>query len=174
MMDTLKQFLVMNMPEGPLGAPRLTNIGPLSRSTEDEIRKQWDECSESGKESKICKEIKRIAISILENQGFFAECKTLVDINSGNCANVAERVFENIDNTRVIEAGDGDHVWIKYKGVHYDAEVPTGVNDALKLPFFARIPPESLLRNARMAAEAEGREPPETIEDTIEDITDSI
>lgn len=160
------------MPEGPLGAPRVSNVGPLSRATEEEIRRWWDDCPAQGKENKICTEIKKSAIAILENQGFYAECDDLVDINSGSCASVAERVFNEVSGVHVWEAGPGDHVWIEYNGKHYDAEVPTGVDEPLDLPFFQRIPPEDILINAQMAAEAEGREKPETVDDIIRDVTD--
>jgi hypothetical protein len=32
-----------------------------------------------------------------------------------------------------------DHVWLYYKGKHYDAETVNGVNDFVELPFFQRI-----------------------------------
>jgi hypothetical protein len=108
----------------------------------------------------------------LEGQGFYAPCSTLAEINSGGCASVAKRVFNEVSGVRVYEAGDGDHVWLYYEGKHYDAERPTGVDDPLELPFFRRIPPESVLHNAQMAADAEGRERPETVDDVIRDVTD--
>lgn len=160
------------MPEGPAGAPRLTNIGPLSRSTKDEIKSFWDECPQSGKPNEICKELKFTAIAVLEGQDFFARCDTLSKINSGECGTVARRVFSQVGGVRVMEVGNGEHVWLEHNGIHYDVEVPTGVEDPIDLPFFDRIPPNFVLDSARMAAETEGREPPETIDDTIKDVTD--
>jgi len=165
------------MPEGPLGFPRLSNIGPLTRETEEEVKQRWDECPDSGKPKEICESYKFHSLTILESQGVLADFCTLSEINSGKCGRVAEQVYNEVNgddpDVRVIMAGDGDHIWINYKGNHYDAEVPTGVNDWRKLPFFERIPPDAILRFARQAAEAEGREPPETIEDAIRDVTDA-
>jgi len=160
------------MPRGPAGAPRLTNIGPLSRSTEDEIRSQWERCPDSVKEADICKETKKAALAVLESQGVFAECSTLPEINMGSCANIARAVLKRVDGVSVLQVGDGDHLWVEYNGVHYDAERPTGVSDYMQLPFFSRVPVEDMLVTARLAAEAEGREPPETIEDTVKDVTE--
>lgn len=159
------------MPEGPLGAPRLTNIGPLSRSTEEEIRQQWGECPEEQKPRQICVETKRAAIAILEDQDFFATCEDLVDINSGNCRSIAERVYENVDNVRVFEAGDGDHVWIVHNSIHYDAEAPTGIDDAFRLPFFERVPPDVIMDFQMQAPHLED---PVMREDIIRDVTDEI
>lgn len=160
------------MPEGPLGAPRLSNIGPLSRATESEIASNWKECPPHGKPNQICREIKKASLAILEDQDFFAECEDLADINSGSCASIAERVFNKVSGVHVWEAGPGDHVWIEYNGKHYDAEVPTGVEDPLDFPFFDRIPPESVLTNAKMAARAEGKTPPDSADDIIKDVTE--
>lgn len=158
------------MPEGPLGGPRLTNLGPFSRSTKEELTEKWDTCPKSGKEREICQSIKVATISILENQGFFTECKNLVDINSGFCGTVADQVADEVDNVSILQVGDGDHMWIEYNNKHYDAEVPTGVDDPFNLPFFKRIPLNVLLKIARMAAEAEDRELPETVEETIREV----
>lgn len=158
------------MPEGPLGAPRLTNIGPLSRATEDELEMEWGTCPKRGPEAEICKEIKKVSITILENQGFFADCKTLVDINSGNCDRVSQKVAKGVPEATEMKVGDGDHYWIKYNGRHYDAEVPTGVDHWRDLPIFIRIPEDAMLSWARMAADAEGEELPETLEDTVTEV----
>lgn len=162
------------MPEGPLGFPRLTKIGPLSRVTEEELRKSWSVCPRQGTPQELCRSIKFHAVAILEDQGYFAECDDLVDINSGFCFDIVEQAFDEIDDdgVRVLNVGDGDHVWLEYNGLHFDAEAPGGVSDWRKLPFFSRIPRHKLLRFARMAAESEGREKPETLEDTISDVTE--
>lgn len=160
------------MPEGPAGAPRLTNIGPLSRSTEEEIRDGWEECPATGKESEICRAIKKASIAILEGQGVFARCDTIESINGGNCANVAFQVAGEVDGVTVLQVGDGDRFWIEFNGKHYDAEVPTGVDNPFDLPFFDRTPRDIMLQNARREARAQGREPPETIEDTIMSTTE--
>lgn len=159
------------MPEGPFGGPRVSNFGPLSRSTIDDVRKTWRECPESGKPAKICKSIKYHSIAILEDQDFFADCDDIASINGGNCYNIAESVVDEVGGVRVFKAGDYDHVWISYNNKHYDAERPSGVTDYLDLPFFGRFPRYELLHFAQMAAEAEGEEPPQMFEDTVEDVT---
>lgn len=160
------------MPQGPLGAPRFSNIGPISRSTREEIQREWDECPSSGKAKRICEEIKISALAILEGQGVFAEYDDLVSINSGSCFKVAERVFNEVDGVRVFEAGGGVHAWIEHDDLHYDAEVPTGVNNPLELPVFERVSPEVVVHNAQLEASMEGKEQPETVEQTIIDITE--
>lgn len=129
------------MPEGPLGAPRLTDTGPLSRPTAEEISENWQPCPRSGEESTICKTIKKASIEVLESQGALAKYKSLEDINSGKCHDIARAVAQlhcsDID-FKVLEVADRDHAWIKYKGKHYDAEVPTGVSQYEDLPFFYR------------------------------------
>lgn len=161
------------MPEGPLGAPRLTNLGPLSRATKEEVRSRWRGCPENEKERQMCIEIKVAAISILENQGVLAKCDTLEDINNGRCFDISGRVSEQLDYVTVLETFGRDHSWIEYSGKHYDAEVPTGVNDPFDLPFFQRIPPRKVLDFAQMHAKAEGEEPPETVDDLIEVVENS-
>lgn len=160
------------MPRGPGLLPRLSTIPPLSKQTEKEVRSQWDECLPSGKPKQICTEIKRASLVILEDDTFFTNCGTLEKINSGNCSRVSDKVLENVSGVRVLKIGDNSHFWIEYDGVHYDAEVPTGVDDPMDLPIFSRRPPEALLRWAKMSAKQEGRSVPETLEETITDVTD--
>lgn len=160
------------MPEGPLGAPRLNNIGPLSRATEKEIKDQWEECPDDGKPLEICLATKEAAINILADQGVFPQCIDLIDINSGNCFDIADKVTDKLSYVNVLKIGDNDHVWIEYNGIHYDAEAPSGVESFRDLPIFDRIDPRQMLDWARMAAEMEGREKPETVEETVVDVTD--
>lgn len=164
------------MPQGPAGAPRLTNIGPLSRQTEEEIREEWLRCPQSGTERDICENIKFVSIDILEDQGVLASCDDLVDINSGECASVARQTYarlEDTDGVSVLAIGDKDHVWIEYRGKHYDAEVPTGVDEFIQLPFFQRIPIDALKDIALQAPHIEV-DPPVRAEDILFDITDEI
>lgn len=56
-----------------------------------------------------------------------------------------EEVPERLRSTSKRELGDdeslihwGIHVWINYKGKHYDAEAPGGVDHFLELPFWKR------------------------------------
>jgi hypothetical protein len=166
--------LLLTMPEGPLGAPRLTNVGPLSRSTKEEIRIKWRRCPLSGKPNEICKATKKASLTVLEEQGIFADYETLEDINSGCCNRVASIVVKQVDGVTAMKAGDWDHVWIEYNGRHYDAEVPTGVDQYKDLPFFGRISERQLLDMARMASRAMDKDEPETFEDTVKDVTDQI
>jgi hypothetical protein len=161
------------MPEGPVGAPRLTNIGPLSRATKDEIKRYWGACPTSGKEKEICKELKKASLAILENQGFFADYNNLVDINSGRCVSVAQRVHDNVEGTTMMKVGYKYHVWIMYDGKHYDAEVPTGVYNYTNLPFFARMSEKNIMKQSRMEAQQLGEEPPENIDSLVSEVSES-
>lgn len=161
------------MPEGPAGFPRLFNIGPLSRATEEEVRGNWNDCPESGKEYEICREIKRISLELLDNEGFVAKCDTLSDINGGSCYVVTDFVFERVDDIEVWQVGDGDHFWIECGGKAYDAEVPTGVRDWRELPIIQRFGTDVILDFSKQAAEAEGRPIPQTIEDTVKNVTET-
>lgn len=158
------------MPEGFLGIPRLTNIGPISRATKEELREKWDTCPRPEREREICETIKFHAVDILENQGVFAECEDLVDINSGRCHDIAQRVSDELDYVTYVETFGGDHGWIRYDGRHYDAEVPTGVEDPFNLPFFGRISATQVLDWAREEARMMGEEPPGTFHDMIVEV----
>jgi len=160
------------MPEGPLGAPRLQNLGPLTRPTQSELESKWESCPDTGKPAKICETIKFHSIIVLESQGFFVNCNSLAEINSGKCTRIAETVTGEIDDLTVLQAGYGDHVWVEYNGRHYDAEAPTGVDEAFDLPFFARISPKAVLDFMKMEAQNIGDEVPQTEEDIISDVTD--
>lgn len=155
------------MPEGPLEGPRLTNLGPFSRQTKEELKEQWDICPSEERPSEICKTIKSGAIQVLEGQGFYAECSTLEDINGGFCTNIAFAVKRQLEYTTVLLTMGGDHYWIEYNGIHYDAEVPTGVTDPFDLPFFNRVPVSSVMDHARMEADATSMDPPESPDDLI-------
>jgi len=156
------------MPEGKFGVPRFTNLGPLSRATEEEVKQFWDVCPESGKEREICRETKFIALKILDEQDFIAACSTLADINGGSCGSVAEFVYRRVDGVEIWEIGNGDHFWIHYQGKHYDAEAPTGVNEWRRLPIFEnRIQPSIILEMTIMDADQIGIERPDTIEDIV-------
>lgn len=160
------------MPQGPAGAPRLTNIGPLSRPTEEEIRDRWQECPKSGKPHEICVAVKKAAIIILEQQGTYAECDTLAKINGGNCFDIIELVIEQLDYVNVLESGDSDHVWIEYRGKHYDAERPHGVGNPMSLPTNTRMSKRAMQQHLEMAANfRDDIEKPITEEDLIRDVT---
>ena len=162
------------MPEGPLSGPRLSNIGPLSRATEEEVRAKWDSCPSSGKAKRICEEYKVQSLAILEDQGFFARCGSLKEINSGQCFKVAEGVASVVDGITVLRVGDGDHFWIEYNGKHYDAEAPSGVDDYEELPFFQRTSDSFHINSTRLAKPEGVDYPVETVEDTIVDVTDKV
>jgi hypothetical protein len=159
------------MPEGPFGGPRVTNLGPLSRSTVQEVRSTWDECPEAEKSQEICRSIKYHSLSIIKNQDIFPDCDDIESINEGRCYDIATKVLDDVDGIRIFKVGDYDHVWIVHNGKHYDAEKPSGVDEYMELPFF-EFPLQALLRFARQAAIANNEQPPETLEETIVDVTD--
>lgn len=155
------------MPEGPLGFPRFQNIGPLTRSTEKELRDVWSSCPEDVKEQQVCQEYKVSAIAALQSEGFFAECDTLEDINSGNCHNLAKRVNNELPFTTYVQIVGGDHGWIRYNGKHFDAEKPSGVSDPFDLPFFDRHPPEEVLYIQQRKAKSRNFRTPESVDEMI-------
>jgi len=162
------------MPEGYRGLPRLTNLGPISRETKEEVSSEWGECPDSGRERDICLAIKEETIDILEDQGRFAKCSTLREINSGNCDEIAQRVLKRLPYVDVYEAGPADHVWVEYQGRHYDSERPAGVNDPMQLPTNAMIGKGTMLQNLNLAAEyaEEDFEPADSVHDVIREQTD--
>ena len=155
------------MPEGPAEFPRLTNLGPFSRQTKEEVIEQWRDCPESGKQREICRTIKRRVLIALESEGIFPDCEDLVDINSGRCHDIARSVKGELGYVDYVETQGGDHGWIRHKGVHYDAERPDGVYDPFDLPFFARFSPHEILTFARQHARARDEPYIESIEDLI-------
>lgn len=141
------------MPEGYKGIPRLTNFGPISRATKEEVSSQWGDCPESGREREVCIAIKEETVDILEDQGRFAKCSTLREINSGNCDEIAQRVLKRLPYVDIYEAGPGDHVWVEYQGIHYDSERPVGVNDPMQLPTNAMIGKATMMENQNLDAQ---------------------
>lgn len=182
------------MPEGPLGAPRLTDIGPLSRRTEKEIRNLWDECPDSSDKNipdkfadelqgmyenrlEICKTVKEGSIAVLENQGLFAEMNTPKEINEGACHAVAKYVTERLEYTNWRMTMSAGHSWVEYKGMNYDSEVPRGIVDPFDLPTLRRGPSkQELLKsgNRRRQWEDLPFDRPENIQDIIIEPTDGF
>lgn len=158
------------MPEGPFGFPRFETVGPLSRETKSDIKRQWRQCPTDERPKQICREIKFRALAIISNQDAFPSFKTLADINGGKCHTVARSVARELDYVTRLETIGGDHGWIMYEGQHYDAERPAGVDDPFKLPFFFRIPPQEVLRTSQREAEMMGEELPQTVEDMIVEV----
>lgn len=60
------------------------------------------------------------------------------DINGGECDTFADRVKAHFPEVEFRDSPLG-HRWMYWNGRHYDAEVPNGVEDPAKLPFFLRI-----------------------------------
>jgi len=71
------------------------------------------------------------------------------DINEGACGSFAEDLCEilveggvfdafPLDGSTVGETAEGVHCWTYWRGRHYDAEVPWGVEDWRDLPFWSR------------------------------------
>lgn len=72
------------------------------------------------------------------------------DINEGACGSFSESLCEILVEGGVLDAfaldcasvgmvGDGVHCWTYWRGRHYDAEVPWGVEDWRELPFWGRF-----------------------------------
>jgi len=63
------------------------------------------------------------------------------EINNGRCDEFAFKVQEVIPRATVWETPLNSkyptHLWIEYKGKHYDAECPNGVEDFRELPIFS-------------------------------------
>lgn len=160
------------MPEGPLGFPRLTSIGPFSRKTREEVMGDWQDCLESGKPRQICRSIKFHTLRVINNDlrtnPLYGSCDTAQEVNEGRCDIVALKVLEEIDNINVMQYGIGEHYWIEYNGRHYDAEVPTGVNDPKDLPAIQRFPSRVALETAREELKSKGEtDLPEDFNDLV-------
>jgi hypothetical protein len=144
------------VPEGPLGAPRLTDVGPISRPTKEEIRKEWKECSVTeykgtqlfDRQIEICAEVKKASIEVLENQGIYAKYNSPKEINAGACHTVAKKVTNELDYTNWKITAGKEHSWVEYDGNNYDSEVPNGVPDPFDLPANVRVGKEQIIRNS--------------------------
>lgn len=134
------------MPEGPLGFPRFSTLGPLTRETEADLRKQWDSCDKNARDEidiEICRTLKETAIKLISDQDISPVVQDLKDINSGFCLHASESVLENIvsnEDVRILQDSTMgfNHCWIEYNGKHFDTEVPSGVNDPGDLPAWKR------------------------------------
>ncbi len=65
---------------------------------------------------------------------------TPIEINSGLCDYFAMEIQERVpyakeECSEIYNAPVG-HVWVSYKGRHYDAQAPDGVSDWSQLPIF--------------------------------------
>lgn len=60
-------------------------------------------------------------------------------INSGSCEEFAERLWE-VSGGEMLELPFA-HLWVKWRGKHYDAEALEGVASWRSLPFFKRNAP---------------------------------
>lgn len=159
------------MPQGPLGAPRLTNIGPISRPTKEEIRKEWKECSVTeyrgtqlfDKQIEICTEVKNASIEVLENQGIYAQFNSPEEINTGACHTVAKKVTDELDYTNWKMTAAKGHSWVEYDNNNYDSEVPNGVPDPFDLPTIARVGKEKYMRGTAKQMDNKPQKPRDII-----------
>jgi len=77
---------------------------------------------------------------------FLKEYKTPYEINDGACEDFMQCVIEKVPKAsdRSSESVDGEytllpgHVWIFYRGKHYDAETINGVKNWKDLPVFKK------------------------------------
>lgn len=132
------------MPEGPLGFPRLTTIGPLT-SEENGEKINWEDCPTGDTlERKICLTIKEKTLELMQDVDPIVN--DLEDVNHGYCYWIADNVYVELDGPEGVEVIEKhspmgtNHGYIKYNGRYYDAEVPQGVEDYEDLPFIDRYP----------------------------------
>lgn len=77
--------------------------------------------------------------------------KGFAKINNGGCGEFSDWLMEELgklgelgaapvdgNEIGVLKHGAGEHAWTYWKGRHYDAETPEGVEDWRDLPFFKR------------------------------------
>jgi len=158
-------------PEGPLGGPRATTIGPFSREAREDFEEQWDECPDGGREEELCRTVKEVAVEAIETEGVFPGCDTLEDINSGRCHDVARAVNNQLGYTTRVELMNGGHGWLRFKGKHYDAEAPSGVQTPWDLPFFQRTTPEATLGRVQDDAfRRELEDIPQTLDEIVVEV----
>ena len=61
------------------------------------------------------------------------------EINEGKCFDWATIVFDAVEGSKIAGHNIGcGHCWVEYKGLCFDAEVPRGVKDWKRLPFWVR------------------------------------
>lgn len=129
------------------------------------------------KKEKLCVEIEHQARRIL-NSNEYPDTNTRSEINMGECRTVAEKTYhslaDEVEELKVIMAGDGVHLWLRLQGHAFDAERPMGVPSPEHLPFFERHPPSKILRFEQLAAETEDREQPEEFSDILHNITSGV
>ena len=145
---------------------RLRSISPLPRKTMDEY--EWDDCRKNARDEVdviLCKSIKEIARELMGeavpspksvNKGLCSHLSDKVVYNT-QVGSLSEK--EDIEIKRlvtIVELEDGDvvnrhlkefesgdlnieHCWFEYNGRHFDAEVPSGVDDMNNLPIFKRL-----------------------------------
>jgi hypothetical protein len=68
-----------------------------------------------------------------------AEGFTPKEVNSGNCDEFSDQLVDLLGKGAIIRETDWGstypgHVWVEYKGKHYDAETPEGVTNWKMLP----------------------------------------
>jgi len=65
--------------------------------------------------------------------------------NSGFCDIFANKISEKLPGAEMYTTYQSDgsgtfgHIWIKYKGKYYDAEIPNGVKKLEDIPYIKRI-----------------------------------
>jgi len=74
--------------------------------------------------------------------------RVLFDINNGECEDFARDVLEIVPQAKEVWSEMFSmelvgHVWVEYRGKHYDAECPDGVRDWHDLFIFIRSKNES-------------------------------
>lgn len=131
--------------EGPLGLPRLTEIGPFARMTY--TPDEWEPCDKHSRDEmdkNICTAIKEVSLELLvENEDL--DPHDPEEINSGYCYYVADKAYYLLgkpDEVDVIERFSpmgSNHGYIKYRGRYFDAEVPHGTDEITGMPVIERF-----------------------------------
>jgi len=100
------------------------------------------ECPQEDGHRKICEKMKEVVVEMIRSGEFNMPSDTPSEICEGLCSIPANRVFDelDLDHLRILTGGTMtfDHMWLEYKGRHYDPEAPNGVYDYRKLPVLDR------------------------------------
>jgi len=144
----------------------LLRLRPNILSGQETIR--WDHCQKNPRDKVdliLCKSIKDATRELMGeaiptpqrvNEGLCAHVSDNViydtrvgslaekeDIEIRRLVSVLEIEDEDIVNRELKEFESGDlnieHCWFEYNGRHFDAEVPSGVDDVNDLPIFKRL-----------------------------------
>lgn len=121
-------------------------MAQYNRGRDDPITQeqyQAIDCPDIDGNRQICQALKSEVQSMMQQPDRFdLPASSPSEICEGLCSYPAQNVFDDLqlDHLRLVEAGmmNFAHVWLEYKGKHYDPEVPSGIYDYRDLPVFGR------------------------------------